>query len=152
LDSLDLCQCVLLKLFDNLNRNEWTLQHPAQLIRLLQTLARNELIDQMRRQRARPRVAVTLGSSVQELDATAGDAESPSDIVDNHEVWCEIRARLRDDERNLFDQRLSKGQEWQAISLIAGEPPDALRKRLARGIDRAARELGLIEADDHDAT
>jgi RNA polymerase sigma-70 factor (ECF subfamily) len=142
LDSLDIYQCVLMKLFDNLSRGEWTLTHPAQLVRLMQTIARNECIDQVRRQRARPRAA---SSGEGALAAHADSNASPSSIAARHELWNEIRKRLTPDEQDLMDQRLVTNAEWADIAQSVGEQPDALRKRLTRGLDRAARELGIDE-------
>jgi RNA polymerase sigma factor (sigma-70 family) len=147
-DSLDLCQCVLLKLFDRLSRGEWSMSHPSQLVRLLQTMARNELIDQRRRQHARPRIvngnAPGRSSRSSSPDHWPGSSPSPSEIAAGNELWQGIHCRLNPQERELMDLRLMQGMEWNEISENAGEQPDALRKRLARGIDRAARELGLV--------
>jgi hypothetical protein len=56
-------------------------------------------------------------------------------------------AQLSDEERFLADQR-GLGREWADISREVGGSPDALRKRLARAVDRAARGLGLEEVTD----
>ena len=58
------------------------------------------------------------------------------------ELLQEVRRRLTDEERHLADQR-AQGRPWAEIASEVGDRPDALRMRLARGLDRVVRELGL---------
>jgi hypothetical protein len=58
-----------------------------------------------------------------------------------------MRAMLSDDERFLADQR-ALGRDWGDIAREVGGSAEALRKRLARAVDRAARGLGLDEVTD----
>jgi hypothetical protein len=53
--------------------------------------------------------------------------------------------RLTEEERRLADRRTA-GREWAEIAAAWGRSPDALRKQLARGLDRVARELRLDDA------
>jgi hypothetical protein len=39
----------------------------------------------------------------------------------------------------------AEGRDWAAIAADKGEGAEALRKRLARGLDRVAQQLGLDE-------
>jgi hypothetical protein len=61
------------------------------------------------------------------------------------ELLHEFRRRLSADERQLADQRAA-GLGWNEIAAERGESPEALRKQLARAIDRVSQELGLEEA------
>jgi hypothetical protein len=56
----------------------------------------------------------------------------------------EFRKRLSEEERALADQR-ARGREWAEIAAERGGSPEALRKQLARALDRVAQELGLEE-------
>jgi hypothetical protein len=38
-----------------------------------------------------------------------------------------------------------QGHEWAAIATTLGGNPEALRKKLARAVERVARQLGLDE-------
>src|SRR5688500_13155228 len=48
LDSLDVCQSVLLSFFVRVGSGQYDLQTPEQLLRLLTTMARNKLLNQAR--------------------------------------------------------------------------------------------------------
>jgi DNA-directed RNA polymerase specialized sigma24 family protein len=69
---------------------------------------------------------------------------SPSQLVTQHELVQEARRRLSADERQLLERR-QQGQAWTEIATTAGGSPEALRKQLARAIERVTRELGLDE-------
>jgi len=54
----------------------------------------------------------------------------------------EFRNRLSEEERQVADER-AQGQDWQQIAQAHGGTAEGARKKLARAIDRVARELGL---------
>ena len=56
----------------------------------------------------------------------------------------EFRKRLSEEERALAEQR-AQGREWADIAAAQGGSQEALRKKLARALDRVADELGLDE-------
>jgi hypothetical protein len=56
----------------------------------------------------------------------------------------EVRRRLTDDERRLADWR-AEWREWSEIAAEVGGSAEALRKRLARALDRVSNQLGLEE-------
>jgi hypothetical protein len=58
------------------------------------------------------------------------------------ELLQEFRRRLSTDERQLAEKRAA-GLGWSEIAAERGESPEALRKQLARAIDRVSQELGL---------
>ena len=41
-----------------------------------------------------------------------------------------------------------EGKEWAEVAALLGGSPDALRVKYGRAIQRAAREIGLDDADD----
>ncbi len=49
---------------------------------------------------------------------------------------------MSEEERQLAEER-ADGLDWSQIAAKRGDSPEALRKRLARAIDRISEELGL---------
>jgi len=144
-DSMDVCQSVLGSFFARAALGQYDLANPDQLLKLLAQMARHKVTDQMRRERAgrrdRGRLVEDSGAA---CDLAAGGA-SPSRHVAGRELLGEVRKRLSDEERELAELRI-QGREWAEIAQERGESPEALRKRLTRGLDRVAEQLGLDEA------
>jgi RNA polymerase sigma factor (sigma-70 family) len=144
-DSMDVCQSVLASFFVRAALGQYDLANPDQLLKLLAQMARHKVTGQMRRERAERRdVARLHENDGAACEVVAGEA-SPSRQVAGQELLVEFRKRLSDDEKALADLR-ADGREWADIGLERGESPEALRKRLARGLDRVAQQLGLDEA------
>jgi hypothetical protein len=99
----------------------------------------------MRRQRAERRDVARLEGEAAAFEVADGEA-SPSRQVAGRELLLECRKRLSDEERELADLR-AQGREWADIARERGGSPEALRKRLGRGLDRVAQQLGLGGAD-----
>jgi RNA polymerase sigma factor (sigma-70 family) len=145
-DSADICQSVLGSFFVRVALGQYQLDRPEQLVNLLLAMARNKLADQKRRQQAECRDSRREASANPEK-LIAGDA-SPSQQVAGEELLREFRRRLSAEERHLAEQRAC-GREWSAIAAErGGASPEALRKQLARAINRVARELGMDEMGD----
>jgi len=144
-DSMDVCQSVLGSFFVRAALGQYDLTHPDQLLKLLAQMARHKVTDQMRHERADRRdMARVVGDAVA-ADVADGDA-SPSRQVAGQELLAEVRKRLSVEERELAEMR-SQGREWDDIAKERGESAEALRKRLARALDRVAQELGLDETE-----
>jgi RNA polymerase sigma-70 factor (ECF subfamily) len=141
-DSTDICQSVLGSFFLRAALGEYELDRPAQLLRLLAVMAHNKIIDQARKHAAERHGHrhVSLGESVQEQ--IADTASGPSEEVSRQELLHEFRKRLSEAERYLADQR-ALGRPWDAIAADRGGHPEALRKQLARAVERVAGELGV---------
>ena len=75
------------------------------------------------------------------IEAIAGPDRTPSSEVATRELLQERPGRSSD-ERSLLEWR-EQGREWPEIAAELRSSPEALRKRLARAIDRVAHELGL---------
>jgi len=148
LDSMDVCQSVLANFFVRAAAGQFDLDEPGQLVGLLVTMARNKVLDQVRKQRAGRRDHRRLQPTAPEaLDAVPAGGQSPSSIVAGKELLQQVRDRLSERERYLMDQR-ALGREWAALAAEVGGTADALRVQLARALDRVARELGLEEVAD----
>jgi RNA polymerase sigma factor (sigma-70 family) len=143
LDSMDVCQGVLGSFFIRAASGQYELDSPAQLVRLLVVMARNKIVSASRTyyvaRREPPSPAV---------DAMIADLAAPETSPSGRLVWkdllLEVRRRLTDDERRLADRRAER-REWAEIAAEVGGNPDALRKRLARALDRVSNQLGLEE-------
>jgi RNA polymerase sigma-70 factor (ECF subfamily) len=138
LDSLDICQSVLANFFVRVAGGQFDLDEPGQLVRLLVTMARNKLLDHARKLPQRSELAAEPGV----LEGAVGREESPSQVLARQELLQAMRRQLTDEERHLAEQR-ARGRGWREIAATCGGSPDALRKKLARALDRACRRLGL---------
>jgi RNA polymerase sigma-70 factor (ECF subfamily) len=145
-DSMDVCQSVLASFFVRAALGQYELSEPDQLLKLLAQMARHKVTNHMRHERAERRDVARLNDDAEAAGAVAAGDPSPSRQVAGKELLVEFRKRLSAEEAELADLR-AQGREWADIGQERGESPEALRKRLARGLDRVAQQLGLDEAD-----
>jgi RNA polymerase sigma-70 factor (ECF subfamily) len=157
LDSMDICQSVMASFFVRAALGQYELETPAQLLKLLATMTRNKLANQVKGHRAVRRdfrrVDDRDGGSgsgettaVRGIEGVAAPGHTPSSEVATRELLAEARRRLLPEELALLERR-EQGREWTEIAAELGASPEAIRKRLARGIDRVAHELGLDQPD-----
>jgi RNA polymerase sigma-70 factor (ECF subfamily) len=144
-DSMDVCQSVLGSFFVRAALGQYDLANPDQLLKLLAQMARHKVTDQVRRQRAGQRDVRRTADDTGAAAAIASVEPSPSAHVAGRELLEAVRQRLSPAERELADER-GRGREWGEIAAERGESPEALRKRLARALDRVSQQLGLDEA------
>ena len=142
-DSMDICQSVMASFFVRAALGQYVLETPEQVLRLLATMARNKLINQVNRQKRARRDYQRVTSSGQDQ---ADTAIGPGEEVANREVLHEVRRRLSAAELQLLEMR-DLGREWTDIAVELNSTPEALRKKLSRAINRVAGELGLAEAE-----
>lgn len=147
LDSLDVCQSVLAAFFVHLQGGQLELIQPRQVFRLLAVMAENKVRDKVRRHRAARRGGGLNDTAppVETIDLP-GTAPDPADVVEGRELVAAIRDRLPPDDRAAVERWLT-GANWDDIAAAAGTTAEAVRKRVTRSIDRAARDLGLIETE-----
>jgi DNA-directed RNA polymerase specialized sigma24 family protein len=141
LDSTDICQGVFASFFIRAGSGQYDLERPVQLLRLLVVMARNKLVSESRtfyvKRREEP------GSAVDGMFARlAAPGSDPGSRLAWKDLLQEVRRRLTDDERRLADRRAER-REWSEIAAEIGGSADALRKRLARALDRVSNQLGL---------
>jgi len=147
-ESMDVCQSVMASFFVRMHLGQYELDSPNQLVALLATMARSKLAAQSRHEMAQKRDRRRLDRSGDAAINVQSAAPSPSRVVQAKELLAQVNDRLTDEERELATLR-SEGHGWNSIAKIAthsdgaATTPDALRKRLARAIDRVADELGL---------
>jgi RNA polymerase sigma-70 factor (ECF subfamily) len=138
LDSADICQSVFVTFFVKVNGGLYDLDEPAQLIKLLVTMARNKLVDYARQPDQRR--AEDMGAAF--WDALPGKGDSPSRVAVKKELLREVRRRLTPAEADLVELR-ADGKSWQEVAAACGSTPGAVRKRLARALDRVCQELHI---------
>jgi RNA polymerase sigma-70 factor (ECF subfamily) len=141
-DSMDVCQSVLANFFIRAAAGQFDLDEPGQLLNLLLRMAENKVRDQVRRQQADRRDVRRREGDGEALRGLADDGPSPSRVVSGRELIQELRRRLSPEELYLAQQRES-GRGWADLAVELGKSADALRKQLARGLDRVSHELGL---------
>jgi RNA polymerase sigma-70 factor (ECF subfamily) len=143
-DSMDVCQSVLASFFVRAALGQYELDAPEQLLRLLATMARHKLADQVDRERAACRDSRRVEEGSADTREVPSAASSPSRQVAARELLEEVHRRLSSEERQLVELR-NQGLDWAAIAARLGGSAEALRKRLARATERVAKELGLDE-------
>jgi RNA polymerase sigma-70 factor (ECF subfamily) len=141
-DSMDICQSVFASFFVRAALGQYDLQRPEQLLHLLVNMSRKKLIDRARQETAERRDHRRLAPDGLEGKDVAANVAGPSEEVAGAELLEEFRRRLTAEERHLAEQRAA-GIDWPQIAAECGGSPEALRKKLARAIDRVGQELGL---------
>jgi hypothetical protein len=140
----DICQSVLASFFVRAASGQYDLEHPAQLFKLLQSMAHKKLAAASRRHKAQRRDRRrVVGAAVDELNP-AGASPTPSREIAIKDLVSQVKQRLSDEERDLAERR-AQGQEWLAIATELGGTPDGRRMQFNRAMDRVVRDLGLEE-------
>jgi RNA polymerase sigma-70 factor (ECF subfamily) len=144
LDSSDICQAVLLRFFVRVATGRYELETPEQLLKLLATLARNQVINEALQQRAAKRDCRRVAAAGAEEWEAVAPGSSPSQHVSGEELLEKARRVLGPDEWRLLQLR-QEGREWADIAGQLGGTAEGLRKQLARAVARVTRALGLVE-------
>jgi RNA polymerase sigma-70 factor (ECF subfamily) len=144
-DSMDISQSVLANFFVRVAAGQFEVHDPAQLLKLLVTMAHNRVRDQARRQHAARRDARRQQAGAAEAMAQVVSPEpGPANVATGQDLLREVRQLLSPEEGRVFDLWV-RGCDWAEIAARAGGAPDALRQRHVRAVKRAARQLGLEE-------
>lgn len=147
LDSNDVCQSVLATFFTRTALGEYEIDTPEQLIKLLTSITKNKLVNEIHRLQAQRRdIRRTVGLNTDGFLIEAR-AANPLDQLSARELLEKVRAGLDSQERYLADQR-SLGRTWVELAEESGGTDVALRKKLTRALSRVMCELGLGETDD----
>ncbi len=146
-ESMDICQSVMASFFLRAASGQYELEEPEQLQKLLVTMAKNKLAMQARRERAQRRDNRRVVASTPEEQGATAKGGTPSQQIAANELLMEAQRRLSPEERKLVELR-NQGLEWNDIGQQLQASPEALRKKLARALDRVAVELGVDEEED----
>jgi DNA-directed RNA polymerase specialized sigma24 family protein len=142
-ESTDICQAVLGRFFAGMTSGRFVLEDPDQLRKLLATMARNEVLDEIRKIRAVGRdTRRTEGGSEESLRGAMDPGPTPSRIVAGRELIQELYKLLSPFERRMAEHR-ALGHDWATIAKDMGGNAEACRKKLSRAINRVCRQLGL---------
>ncbi len=145
MDSVDVCQSVFANFFVRVCLGEYDLNHPGDLAALLVAMARNKLLDHVRRLQSQKRDQRRMTADGELALACVKDLnDGPAEIAANKDLLAEVRQRMTTEELQLADLR-GAGLEWPEIASQLGAAPDALRKKFTRAINRIAEQLGLSE-------
>jgi RNA polymerase sigma-70 factor (ECF subfamily) len=145
LDSMDICQSVLANFFVRAAAGQFDVEQPEHLLRLLVKMARHKLVDQVRHvQAGRRDQRRTQAGDTSFFGSVSAGGDTPSQVVAGRELLAAARRQLTEEEHWLADQR-ALGREWTALAAERGGSAEALRKKLARAMDRVVRQMGLEE-------
>jgi RNA polymerase sigma-70 factor (ECF subfamily) len=148
LDSVDVCQSVLCAFFVRAALGQFELHDPDQLVKLLARMARNKLVNLWHKHHAARRDCRRVeGAAVEERELPIS-AFDPCRLATARDLLAVARRCLSGEERRLLELR-QQGRDWAEIAAEVGGSPEALRKQLARAVERVAEELGLDEVS-HD--
>ncbi len=145
LDSMDICQSVLGSFFIRVANGQYTLENPAQLLKLLTTMARNKLISQARKQHAQCRDSRRITSKDQDDGQFVSARPGPSKQAAMRDLLQEVQRRLSSEERRILELK-HEGRDWASIASELQGSAEALRRKLSRALGRVAAQLGLDNA------
>jgi RNA polymerase sigma-70 factor (ECF subfamily) len=135
-DSVDICQSILGRFFVGFFAGKYELQSPEQLIALLLRMAKNEVCDQIRKQRTVRRGGrEAQESALHSVEALADSDISPSDQASNAELVEKMFRELSSYERFLAERRMA-GFGWAELAAELQTSAEALRKRFTRVMQR----------------
>jgi RNA polymerase sigma-70 factor (ECF subfamily) len=145
LDSVDICQSVMMSFFMRAAAGQYELEQPQQLLKLLVAMAQNKLSFQSRKLYTQRR------DSRREVAGRGPALEArvpgPDRVVSGQDLLRELRRHLSAEERCLTELR-GEGHTWPEIAATLGGTPQARRRQLTRALDRVAHRLGLDEANE----
>ncbi len=135
-DSVDICQSILGRFFAGFFAGKYELQSSEQLVALLLRMARNEVCDQMRKQRAARRGGrEAQASALHSVEALADSGMSPSEQASNAELVEKMFQELSSYERFLAERRMA-GFGWAELAAELQTNAEVLRKRFTRVLQR----------------
>jgi RNA polymerase sigma-70 factor (ECF subfamily) len=147
LDSVDICQSVLASFFVRAAAGQYEITEPEQLVKLLVRMARNKVVDHVRKEQTLRRRHRQVPLEPRFLAAAVAAEPGPDQVAAASELFQEVYRRLSAEERRLVDQRNS-GRDWAGIATEEGANPAALRKQLSRALNRVAIQLGIDDGRD----
>jgi RNA polymerase sigma-70 factor (ECF subfamily) len=145
LDSVDICQSVLLSFFVRAALGQYDLKHSGDLHKLLVTMARNKFATQARKiQRQNGSPATALGRLPPE--AVVDPHPAAERILADRDLLGQVLGRLAEEERRLANLR-AEGCSWPEVAGRLGGSAEARRKQLARALDRVLHTMGLEDLE-----
>lgn len=140
-DSIDVTQSVFAQFFNQV-AEDFELDGPEQLARLLFAMARNHTISRVRSEHRMVRDLRRLTSEASAIDEVPAIQPSPSEYVSQREELELLHSSLTDEERRIFELR-NQGYGWEEVASSMGGSGQARRMQLTRALDRMKERLGL---------
>jgi RNA polymerase sigma factor (sigma-70 family) len=140
-DPSDVCQSVMASFFIRAALGQYDISEPAQLMALLNKIARNKIVDLTRSPDRRLSFVPVVGAGVSGIEA-ADSAQGPASQVMWKDMLEKVRERLKDNEREVSELRMA-GHSWDEVGLRLSIKADTARIRLDRALKRIAAELSL---------
>jgi RNA polymerase sigma factor (sigma-70 family) len=147
LDSLDICQSVLVSFFVRAAAGQYDLAGPEDLVRLLVSMALNKVAGHARKELAERRDRERTVSSGRRAFLVADPAPPPDAQAADRELLATVYRHLTPAELRLIELR-QEGLDWATIAARLGGNAASLRKQMSRALDRVEREMGLGEGGD----
>jgi RNA polymerase sigma-70 factor (ECF subfamily) len=145
LDSSDVCQSVLVHFFQRVGQGRYDLHTPEDVLKLLATMARNQVVNDALHEQAAKRDYRRQAESGAAKKDLAARGSSPSQHAAAEELLTKARALIGPDEWRLLELR-KEGREWADIAHLLGGTAEGLRKQLSRAVARVTEILHIVEA------
>ena len=143
LDSMDISQSVLGNFFVRVAARQFDLKEQLDLVKLLVTMTRNKVAENLRAQHRQRRDSRRTVRGVEGM-ALASPQPTPSRVLAGREILDQVRQNLSGEERQLVELRW-QGLTWEEIADSVGGTAEARRKQMARALDEIIHKLGLDE-------
>ncbi|HEV2971298.1 MAG TPA: ECF-type sigma factor [Pirellulales bacterium] len=140
LDSMDVCQSVLISFFIRAAAGAFDLHEPRQLVALLLKMAQNKLAVQVRNQHRQRRDIRRAGGWVGQLEGLASPAPGPIRHAAGKELLDRALGMMSPEIRGMAEQRM-RGESWSMIASHFGGSADARRKQYERAVAQIADSL-----------
>lgn len=147
----DLRQSVLIK-FGQWFSRDINIKDKTDLARVLMLIARNLIIDDLRRQRAHGHVHKDVG--LEQVDREGLSTPSAEDLY-QHVLFIELRSTLTDIEREIFDEYFIEGKTVRDIAETRNLSHVTIRRRIQRIIGEARQlvdQESVLSKDSAKAT
>jgi RNA polymerase sigma-70 factor (ECF subfamily) len=142
-DSVDICQAVLLSFFVRAAAGQFDLAGPHDLCNLLLTMAQNKVAAEARKQRRRDALLPRVDLEQTEEQAALHDGRpGPGRVTEGRDLLRKVLERLSEEERRLAELR-AHGFTWPEVTARLGGTSEGRRKQLTRALDRVTAQLGL---------
>ena len=139
-DSIDISQSVFRRFLTRCQDGAYVIDRPEQLLALLVTMTRNRVTDWARKREVESHLSYS-DWMVGEADRQPASREDdPKALLERHELAEIVREKMSSLEYTLFIAR-AEGESWESIGRSLDQSPEALRKRLHRGLIRIRAEL-----------
>jgi RNA polymerase sigma factor (sigma-70 family) len=140
LDSLDVCQSVLISFFVRAAAGAFDFNGPRQLVALLIKMAQNKLAVRIRDQHRQRRDIRRLTNTVDRLNELVCPAPGPLRHAAGKELLDRALEMMSPEIRGIAEQRIG-GESWSTIASHFGGSPEARRKQYERAVAKIADDL-----------